>query len=228
MKVYLLNNHGEYEAGNIYQFDDVEAKKLIEEGTAVKVDFPTLENYENDINRLVATYREEQSELKNSERYNDNESERQYQLQKLRVDLDRAVREKMDEYAVELEALYRKNAAAAFNVTIDENAKQFVNAVKLQFAIATATNKKDLADLLIARLKNATPEEKVALSLAINDIQMPYNLAQKVRDELEGANLGADAMLNCAILRRYKETQNPAVAYNTLKVVESHVGRADV
>jgi DNA-binding protein YbaB len=226
MELYLIKSHAEYEAGNIYQFDDAEAKGLIENGTAVKVDFPTLQNYENDINNLVAEYRKKQSELKNSERYRDNEAERQYQLQKLRVDLDKAVQEKLDDYRVELEALYRENAAAAFNVTIDENAKQFVDAVKMQFA--TVSNKEDLTDLLIARLKNATPEEKAALSLAINDIQIPDNLAQKVRNELKGANPGADAMLNCAILRRYKETQNPAVAYNTLKVVQSHVGRADV
>jgi DNA-binding protein YbaB len=226
MRVYLLNNHGEYEAGNIYQFDDAEAKGLIENGTAVKVDFPTLQSYENDINRLVAEYRAKQTELKKSERYRDNESERQYQLQKLRVDLDRAVQEKMDDYHVELEALYRENAAAAFNVKVDENAKQFVDAVKLQFA--TVSNKEDLTDLLIARLKNATPEEKAALSLALSEIQIPENMVQKVRNELKGANPGAAAMLNCEILRKYKETQNPAVAYNTLKVVESRVGRADV
>jgi hypothetical protein len=226
MKVYLLNNHGEYEAGNIYQFDDAEAKKLIENGTAVKVDFPTLQNFENDINNLVAEYRNKQTELKNSERYRDNEAERQYQLQKLRIDLDRAVQEKMDDYRVEIEALYRKNAADVFDVKIDEDATQFVEAVKMQFA--TVSNKEDLTDLLIARLNNATPEEKAALSLALNEISIPENMVQKVRNELKGANPGAAAMLNCEILKRYKETQNPAVAYNTLKVVQSRVGQGDV
>lgn len=223
MELYLLRNHRSNDAGHIYEYSEAEANTLIAEGYAVKVDFPTVQGYSREINSLVAQYRKQRDEIAKTERYKDNESERAFQLKKLKLDLDHAVAEKKDAYAVELEVLYRQNAAAAFDVKIDESAKSFVDAVKTQFHIGA--NSEDLADMRVARLKSATPVEKAALSLSMKDIPIPESKRQKVESELKGSAPGSDAMLNCKILREYHATQNPAVAYYQLKVVAEGVGR---
>jgi hypothetical protein len=217
MEVYLLRNHGAHDAGNIYDYDDNDANKVIAEGLGVKVDFPTVQNYEREINKLVENYREERRELETTERYRDNLAEREFQLSKLKLELDAAVQEKKDAYAVSLEVLYRENAAKAFDIKIDDSAKSFVDAVRTQFNIDA--NKDDLVDMLIARLKSATPEEKAALSLSLKDIPIPAGKLAQVEKELRGAAPGADAMLNCTILQKYKQTRNPIAAYEQLKVI---------
>jgi hypothetical protein len=223
VEIYLTRNHRSNEAGHIYEYSDAEAASILAEGLGVKVDFPTVQGYSREINNLVANYRMQRDHLATTDRYRDNESERTYQMQKLKLDLDKAVAEKKEAYAVELEALYRQNAAAAFEVKIDEGAKSFVDAVKTQFSLGANTD--DLADMLVARLKSATPEEKAALSLSLKEIPIPEAKRQKVESQLKGSAPGESAMLNCKILREYHATQNPATSYDQLKAVAEGVKR---
>ncbi|NMD69607.1 hypothetical protein HHO41_04840 [Bacillus sp. DNRA2] len=221
MEIYLTRSHTfggvKHDGGKIYEYDDANGQRLVAEGYGVPVNFPTIQGYSREISRLVKEYRKERDEIAKSERYRDNEAEREFQLKKLRIDLDEAVAEKKDAYEVDLEVAYRENAAKAFEITIDDTAKAFVDAVKTQFSVAQ--NKSDLADMLVARLKNATPEEKAALSMALNDISIPSERLDSVKHELKGAAPGAESMQNCAILSAYKQYQNPAVAYEQLKAV---------
>lgn len=224
MEIYLTrknNTRGyEHDAGKIYEYDDDYGRYLLHEGYGVKVDFPKLQNYKSEIDRLVAEYRKERDEIKTTDRYRDNEAEREFQLSKLKLDLGAAVQEKKDNFLVDAEVLYRENAAKVFDVKIDNSASEFVNAVKTQFAVGE--NKNDLTDMLVARLRSATAEEKTALALSLKDIGIPADKLSRVENELKGAAPGSDAMMNCTILQVYKETQNPAVAYDQLKVVETN------
>ncbi|MCM3705841.1 MULTISPECIES: hypothetical protein [Cytobacillus] len=225
MEIYLTKDHRENKAGHIYRYDDKDANKLLEEGAGVRVDFPTVQSYAQNIDRLVAEYKQKRREIAESERYNDNESERKFQLAELKKNLDDSVKAAKENYAVEIEVLYRQHAAEAFNFNFDESANKFVDSVKTQFAIAG--DKNALADMLSARLKSATTEEKAALSLALNDIKanIPADKLPQIEKSLKGAAPGSEAMLKCAILNELKANRNPAIAYDQLLIVSQRSGK---
>lgn len=223
-QLYLLGEDGGKSAGSIHEYSAHEANRLVEKGKAVKVDYPKLKSYETEINSLVKRYKEQRDALKENPRYADNEAERQYQLQELRRKLDENVAAQRDDYAVELEATYREQAAKAFQFRPDEEGVKFADAVSLQLDLGIG---QDVADMLRVSIASATDAEKVGLltqwsklSKKLEENGVNSITVQGIEVDLKKSTGLDAAALQFKILGAIKETQNPATAYTNMLAVE--------
>ncbi|MBM7838354.1 hypothetical protein JOC54_001610 [Alkalihalobacillus xiaoxiensis] len=225
-QVFMLSSHDEqgrtYDENRIYSFSNEEADQLVTSGKAANIDFPYLSAYKSDAEQAVKRYKAKRDEIKTSERYDSNESERQYQLKSVRQELDDYISAKKEEYAVELEANYRIEAGKAFSVDVSPDAQSFVDSVKAQFA--SGINSDDLSHILIARLKSASDEEKHAFALSYPSIKtyIPKEYQPYLEPFAKYANSAGKAILNCKILRELPTSFSPFRAYETMKTVENY------
>lgn len=147
--------------------------------------FPTLVSKEQQLASKVKQIDQQIKNVEGHERYDSNESERQYQLGKLAQEREQALQSAEEDFQIELEALELNLAEQAFEIpnTSEEElqrARQLADVVKSQ--LQTASNKKGVIDLLKKRVKTMNDTEKQTVKTAL--IDMEFKGKDEIMEEL--------------------------------------------
>lgn len=137
-------------------------------------DFPTLQSIAMELDHKIASIDKRAAEVKESERYADNEAERAYQLDKLEAEREQTLAELEEDFQVELEALEISLAEQAFspltaNKADAEEADATATAIANQFTMTD--NVTDMLALLDVRVKSMSDTEKEALARVLPTIE---------------------------------------------------------
>ena len=175
-------------------------------------EFPTLQAIEDKLDADIARIREKMREVKKHPRYEDNESERKYQLELLEKEYEETLAKAEDEFQTELKAIELHLAEQAFsmpNVSAEEleKAQELANIVKFQ--LMTSPNLDDALALLKIRVKTMTDAEKQAVKMAIATIDLGENKQfQEILKELDDTFHMRSIKKQLEALKRIKEGGN--------------------
>ena len=136
--------------------------------------FPNLQAIDMELDNQVGRIRNEMSEVKTNERYDSNESERDYQLKQLEEEMEATLSAHEDKFQTELQATEAYLVEMAFRPTkADEftmlDAKQTVEDISTQ-VLATVTPT-DILPLLAQRVKTLNDVEKGLLLRELPEIR---------------------------------------------------------
>jgi hypothetical protein len=141
-------------------------------------EFPSLQALEMQLDNDIARINKQIKEVKTHPRYADNEAEREYQLDQLEKEREQILAKAEEDYQIELKAIELSIAEQAFSLpdVPDEQlkkAQQLAAVVRTQ--LLTTTNIDDTLDLLKARIKTMTDEEKQAVKIELAGINIDVN-----------------------------------------------------
>lgn len=179
-------------------------------------EFPTLQAIEDKLDAEIERIREEMREVKKHPRYEDNESERKYQLELLEKEYEETLAKAEDEFQTELKAIELHLAEQAFTMPATsaeelEKAQELANIVKFQ--LLTSPNIDDTLALLKIRVKTMTDAEKQAVKMAIATIDLGENkLLKEILSELNNTKHMRSIQQQLAALKRIKESR-PSLRY---------------
>ncbi|MBH8603667.1 hypothetical protein [Thermoactinomyces sp. CICC 10522] len=159
-----------YEKGNIYTVPQNRAEALIKEGKASSVSFPALEAISVTIDNRLNQFKKQYDEVKHHERYNDNESERRFQLQMLEMNLEADMQALKQKYAEELENLQREIARESLSVEFTTSETVNAYADNLIAEAEYTDDKEGLADLLAIKVSAMDDNERLTLLRRLGQI----------------------------------------------------------
>lgn len=148
---------------------------------------PSLNGISQKLERDIDNIDAEMKEVKTSERYADNPSEREYQLKELAEKREQTLADAEDNYKTEIQAIELSLAERAFSATeaTDEElqqAQKTLAAIKTQ--ALTTGDPVGTAQLLAVKAEHMTDSEKVMLSSSMAEIE------QELMSKVTGSNMG--------------------------------------
>jgi hypothetical protein len=151
-------------------------------------EFPTLQAIETQLENDIARINKEIKEVKTHPRYADNEAERKYQLEQLEKEREEILAKAEENYQLELKAIELSIAEQAFSMP-DVDAEQLKKAQQLaaivKTQLLTTTNIADTLDLLKARIKTMTDEEKQAVKIELAALNLDIDGVAEVMAALD-------------------------------------------
>jgi len=226
----LFHDQGNaYHDGAIYELTPQQAQTFAE--YVENVSFPALEKIELDIDQAVQDYRKQRDDIRTSSRYDSNESERAYQLQQLRQDLDEKIHDLSAKYneAVQLTRADLAKRSAEIDTTDEarSRAREIVDMAAVQLSFTS--NQADVLRLLDAQLDQQDADVKTAVGLqfakllpAIKD-DTAREAAGAVYSQLESAGM-RDFKSKMHYLDILTRDHSPTAAYNQMKLIELRQG----
>lgn len=148
--------------------------------------FPQLEAIDSRLKNDIARIDEEIRELRETDRYNENETERRYLLQELRNKREQMLTDAENEFQTELKAIELSLADRAFSL-IDASeearnkAKETAEAIKTQ--LLTSLNVVSTLSLLSVKVETMTDVEKQELAVTLHEIK--DDIISKAISEIE-------------------------------------------
>ncbi|EGG36534.1 hypothetical protein [Paenibacillus sp. HGF5] len=214
--VYMLRDHTDghirRESGRIYDVDTAKAAQLVSEGCAVKADFPTLNNYQMQINRAVEAYRSHADQIDKNVVLSPHE--RQYRVLEARDKLDETVAALKQKYQTELQALSIVAAQDAFKTEpVTPEAKAFVDGVLINLR---TSNPEDVAALLRAQLPAMDGPTKTELLRRYDEVKTLAGDKAKHFDAMVAQLKTGDSGLQYKILTQIQKDHTPDVMYDQL------------
>src|SRR5699024_8184523 len=160
-----------FENKKVEHFDDeTKANGLIEEGKAVKLDVPQLEEAERKAEEVYNTYKTEVDRIKNSNNpLLKDEKVQEYELERVKKEYEQQSKQVQEEYAQwrakAIEDARKRSAQASINVSKSDKrvADQFANRASLQLAGAIGDEKGVAVDKVIRQIGLLTDEQRTAL-----------------------------------------------------------------
>lgn len=141
------------------------AAELLEKGAAVPVNLAYLDNIQNEIERAVDDFRKKYDEVELSPRYDDMPSERAYQLEQLKQQLEATIEEKRQQYKERLAEYKAKAQRELLNVeTVDETTANKLDAFAAAMAGRLAVGDISALDELAAAVQVMSSAEKSYLT----------------------------------------------------------------
>lgn len=136
--------------------------------------FPTLQAIDSRLKNDITRIDEEIRELRETERYNENETERRYLLQELRNKREQILTDAETEFQTELQEIELSLADRAFSLveaSEDERnkAKETAEAIKTQ--LLTSLNVVNTLSLLSVKVETMTDVEKQELAVTLHEIK---------------------------------------------------------
>lgn len=150
------------------------------------MEFPTLHTLSVEMENTYHTYKDKQRKLKKTDRYNQNEIEREYQLKELKSNADKAMADIEARFKLEMEVVERTLADQAFSTESAgsdadiADAKKLVDVIKAH--IVTSSDIEDTVALLAVKVKSLTDVQKVHLAQEIGAIEQQA-LAKAVNND---------------------------------------------
>src|SRR5699024_371891 len=159
---------------------------------------PSLNGISQKLERDIDNIDAEMKEVKTSERYDSNESEREYQLKELAEKREQTLADAEDNYKTEMQAIELSFAERAFSATeaTDEElqqAQETLAAIKTQ--ALTTGDPVGTASLLAVKAEHMTDSEKVMLSSNIAEIE------QELMAKVTGSNI-SDFTENMQVIKQ--------------------------
>ena len=160
-----------FENKKVEHFDDeTKANGLIEEGKAVKLDVPQLEEAERKAEEVYNTYKTEVDRIKNSNNpLLKDEKVQEYELDRIKKEYEQQSQQVQQEYAQwrakAIEDARKRSAQASISVSKKDErvANQFANRASLQLAGAIGDEKGVAVDKVIRQIGLLTDEQRTAL-----------------------------------------------------------------
>src|SRR5699024_5548327 len=160
-----------FENKKVEHFDDeMEANGLIEDGKAVKLDVPQLEEAERKAEEVYNTYRSRVDSIKNSDNpLLQDEKVQEYELDRIRKEYEQQSQQVQEEYAQwrakAIEDARKRSVQAAINVCKSDKrvGDQFANRASLQLAGAIGDEKGVAVNKVIEQIGLLTDEQRTAL-----------------------------------------------------------------
>ena len=141
------------------------AAELLEKGAAVPVNLAYLDNIQNEIEKAVDDFRKKYDEIELSPRYDDMPSERAYQLEQLKQQLEATIEEKRKQYKERLAEYKAKAQRDLLNVeTVDEATAKKLDAFAAAMAGRLAIGDISALDELAAAVQAMSFAEKSYLT----------------------------------------------------------------
>ncbi|MBM7598027.1 hypothetical protein JOC34_000384 [Virgibacillus halotolerans] len=188
-------------------------------------DFPSLHAISKKAEAKRSDYVSKKEGLKNTDRYNDNETEREYQLEELEKDYDANMDAMQEEYDVEIAAIERDLAERAFSTdagTPEEQAAAEKLIGNIGAQLATAPVSSDVFDLLADKSKVFNDAERLAMAQqidALTEQALSRAISQQSKDDI---NRNADAIRQeCS---KVKGFQDVAEQRSRIKEIKSKTG----
>lgn len=155
-------------------------------------EFPTLKSKELELNTKMKRIRSKIKDVKDNERFADNEAERDYQLNKLNDEMEEILAASEDDFQIELEVTRLHLAEQAFapiEATPEELATAKETAQTICSQVTMTANPSDTLSLLSMRAKSLTDVEKQTLAQELPSIvetALSKATTDKQREELNG------------------------------------------
>lgn len=150
--------------------DETVANGLIEDGKAVKLDVPQLEEAERKAEEVYNTYKSEVDRIKNSDNpLLQDEKVQKYELDRIKKEYEQQSQQVQEEYAQwrakAIEDARKRSAQASINVSKSDKrvANQFANRASLQLAGAIGNEKDVAVNKVIEQIGLLTDEQRTAL-----------------------------------------------------------------
>lgn len=229
-KIYMLNEATQGEnsltQGYVYTVPQADKERLISEGKAVEVNFPRVDALELSVQRAVNEFREAEKRIKTSPRYNDMESEREYQLEQLELKLDSDIKALENEFKLELEATQKELAQQAVANTFkpSETVNNFIDTELVQLGFSEDVE----GDLELFAVKvNAMSDEDKATVLhnygkikkAVTEVagDKADGTLKEIYNAVKGSNGATEINLKLKQLKALK-VYNVATPYRMMKL----------
>lgn len=171
-------------------------------------EFPTLQAIETELENDIARINKQIKEVKTHPRYADNEAERKYQLEQLEKEREEILAKAEENYQIELKAIELSIAEQAFSMP-DVDAEELKKAQQLAAVVRTqlltTTNIDDTLDLLKARIKTMTDEEKQAVKLELAALNLDIDGIKEVMAALDDTSHMRSLKQQQAALKKIKQ-----------------------
>lgn len=172
-----------YDSGNVYSVKKEAADKMVAEGFAEVVNAPTLHQMKQKAEELTNHFKKERERLKTSERYDSNESERQFLLDELTSETETQLKELEFSYKAELEALRIHAADEALKPFGSEEEREKAGALaeQIRSLVAVSPNGASVLRLLELKAKNCNDAERLAILGEWPVIEKAYGSDSKLK-----------------------------------------------
>jgi hypothetical protein len=167
-EVYVLEgcktDDGNYRyPDTVYPLPSAEAHRLVGEGLAVPVSFPSLDAVKRAADNVFEQYKKEREKLRTTPRYNDTPSERAYLLEELEKRIDADMNHLRQQYADEVEKLL-EDAAMASLKDVPENDTVVAKLVEHTVSELTYTDDKQrVLELLALKIRVMSENQRLTV-----------------------------------------------------------------
>lgn len=253
-KVYITKEkvavgNSRYEKGYVYAVPADVKEQLVAEGKAQLIDYPRLDAVELAIERAVNDFKAGKQRLEQAKQYNDAESLRQYEIEKLEAKLDADIAKLKADYLLEIDSLQKELSQKALQASykLDASAVDFMNMAitQLSFFNGNDTNKVDTVidrlHLLALKVNAMDDAQKLTVLSKFGELQQVVNQhangskeAERILEEIYGTVNGVSASATIdnqlrqlsAIKKHYAGSVD--APYRTYKIVKATVKDADL
>lgn len=229
----VTNANQIYSQNNVYQVSPEDAKRFIGEGKAEAVSFPTLEAIENAIKNKVAKHKEEYNEIKDHERFSQNEPERKYQLDQLELKADFELIQLKAKYYEELELLTKETAKRSLTIDFkpDETVTNLANLLGQE--LTYSSDKYTTLELLAMKVDAMDDKQRLTLLRHFNAISTSAlggtvgtqksklnELLSGIKRQLTDGNRLTTFDQDLLKLKALKQSTNPLARYELSKMLK--------
>ncbi|WP_026574576.1 hypothetical protein [Bacillus sp. UNC438CL73TsuS30] len=220
-----------YNDGAIYDLTQEQAEYHADK--IENVSFPALEKIELDIDQEVVSYKQQRDQIRTSTRYNDNESERKFQLQDLREKLDAKIQDLRTKYEENVQLIQADLAKKSTQLAVKpEAAAQAADMLSiLGTQLAFSANQADVLALFGQQIAAVGDDVKAALFVKFGSVLPAVNDEAKqqlssIYSQLEAAHPGIrEFKTKIAHLSALTSSYNPTSPYKLMNLMEGREGR---